>query len=815
DLGYRGQVCFGGEGLVFEGEVPLQGVNSRHQTVSLASPAKGGEAVDILVEAAANPYHPWGGLEWPMMLPDYDGDLLYTLAQFDLAVLDRDLYECCTDWGVLLELADELGPGDRRSAEIVATLDSVARGVDLEDPRGSVAPKRDSWAHLLDSPTPKRAHQVTAVGHAHIDSAWLWPLRETRRKCARTFSSALRLMDDEPDFVFVCSQAQQHAWMEEDYPALFEAMKEKVAAGQLEPVGSMWVEPDTNLPSGESLVRQLVHGKRFFLDRYGVETVDCWLPDAFGYSGNLPQILQSAGVRYFLTQKLSWNETNAFPHHTFLWEGIDGSRVLAHCPPTDTYNGDFHVPQLLGGERSFAQHGVSRHSLYPYGYGDGGGGPTKAMLDRYRRLRDLDPLPRIELGTGRGFFEAVQAEASRAEEVSGRANEGTVTTAHGPGPGGLPVWVGELYLERHRGVQTTQARSKLGNRRCENLLREAELWTAAAFDGEEADEAAALLERAWQTVLLHQFHDILPGSSIHWVHDDSRRAYADVEDLLGGLIARSIARLAGRPSRFADSAPADSTPTGEALAPEVATGDELGTVVLFNAATDDRRGIVELDLDDLGLSGEPTTAVSQHGEELAVQQTSGSRLILCAAAPGSGWSSYKLKRTRRADQGEPAARALDVRTLTNGLVTLAMDENGFVTSLFDHMHEREAIARGQRANAFQLHRDLPNDADAWDVDPGTFDRAEEISALNEEEIVEEGPIRASIRHVRRFGDSVITQEIRLAAQSRRVEFITELEWSERHRFLKVAFPLQVRASHATFEVQFGHVERPTHANTSW
>ncbi|MGH9296819.1 MAG: alpha-mannosidase, partial [Acidimicrobiales bacterium] len=520
-------------------------------------------------------------------------------------------------------------------------------------------------------------------------------------------------------------------------------------------------------------------------------------------------------VRYFLTQKLSWNETNAFPHHTFLWEGIDGSRVLAHCPPTDTYNGDFHVPQLLGGERSFAQHGVSRHSLYPYGYGDGGGGPTKAMLDRYRRLRDLDPLPRIELGTGRGFFEAVQAEASRAEEVSGRANEGTVTTAHGPGPGGLPVWVGELYLERHRGVQTTQARSKLGNRRCENLLREAELWTAAAFDGEEADEAAALLERAWQTVLLHQFHDILPGSSIHWVHDDSRRAYADVEDLLGGLIARSIARLAGRPSRFADSAPADSTPTGEALAPEVATGDELGTVVLFNAATDDRRGIVELDLDDLGLSGEPTTAVSQHGEELAVQQTSGSRLILCAAAPGSGWSSYKLKRTRRADQGEPAARALDVRTLTNGLVTLAMDENGFVTSLFDHMHEREAIARGQRANAFQLHRDLPNDADAWDVDPGTFDRAEEISALNEEEIVEEGPIRASIRHVRRFGDSVITQEIRLAAQSRRVEFITELEWSERHRFLKVAFPLQVRASHATFEVQFGHVERPTHANTSW
>ena len=243
---------------------------------------------------------------------------------------------------------------------------------------------------------------------------------------------------------------------------------------------------------------------------------------------------------YFLTQKLSWNEVDRFPHHTFWWEGIDGSRVLAHCPPTDTYNGEFRVSQLLSGAEAFAQHGLSSRSLYAFGYGDGGGGPTAAMLQSYHRLRDLDPGPRVELGTAGGFFQAVESEALAAEQAVAAARSGTVPTAHSNGLGGLPVWVGELYLERHRAVQTTQAAGKLGNRRSEGLLREAELWLAAA--GGSDREAQAELDWAWRTVLLLQFHDILPGSSIHWVHEEARAAYVEVAERLGAVVDRGVCR---------------------------------------------------------------------------------------------------------------------------------------------------------------------------------------------------------------------------------------------------------------------------------
>ncbi|HEV8065418.1 MAG TPA: hypothetical protein VGP46_11325, partial [Acidimicrobiales bacterium] len=368
-LGFKGMTGFGGEALVWDGETPLQAINPNHNYVKVANPAVGGEEVELHIEAAANPYVPWGGLEWPLLLPDYEGAPLYRLDRAELAVRDRELEAAWHDLRVLYELAETLGPEDRRSQEIMHRLDRIALGTDFGAVRESLLAQAGVWGPLLDSPAPPGSHLVTAVGHAHIDSAWLWPLRETRRKCARTFSTAISLMEDNPDYVFVCSQAQQHAWIEEQYPRLFEQMKDKVASGQFEPVGSMWVEPDTNMPSGESLVRQVVYGKRFFLDHYGIETVDCWLPDAFGYSAALPGVLQSAGVRYFLTQKLSWNELDTFPHHTFWWEGIDGSRVLAHCPPTDTYNGDFRVAQVLKGPREFAQHGLSRRSLYAYGYG--------------------------------------------------------------------------------------------------------------------------------------------------------------------------------------------------------------------------------------------------------------------------------------------------------------------------------------------------------------------------------------------------------------------------------------------------------------
>jgi alpha-mannosidase len=803
DLGYRGQPGFGGEAIVFDGAAPRQGLNPKHNTVEISPSAEAGAPVALLVEAAANPAMREGPLEGPLLMPDYDGAPLYRLHRFDLAVVDDELTQILYDWTVLTELVDALGLANRRSAEIIHVLDRVARNVDLHDLSSTIVDQRHHWQPLLESPTSSRAHQVTAVGHAHIDSAWLWPIRETKRKCARTFSTAIRLMEREPEYVFVCSQAQQHAWMEENYPTLFEEMKRFASAGQLEPVGSMWVEPDTNLPSGESLARQLVYGKRYFLDNYGIETIDCWLPDAFGYSGNLPQILQAANVRRFLTQKLSWNEINPFPHHTFWWEGIDGSRVLAHCPPTDTYNGEFTVRQLLSGETRFAQHGISDKSLYAYGFGDGGGGPTAEMLERARRMHDLDPLPSVTLGTSRSFFDQLEADAQLADASAAAAAPGTVPTAHAEGPGGLPVWSGELYLERHRGVQTTQARGKLGNRRSENLLREAELWAAAALDGDDATEARLRLERAWRMVLLHQFHDILPGSSIHWVHDDSQAAYAEVADLATDVIAEAAERLATRVS-----------------APQQPVAHSLGGVLILNSGSHSRLDVAELDIAILGLGGVPVAAVGTDGTVLPVQVLGDGRAVFPVRVPGSGWARFDLVGSASANLAlENAAEVAadpNGHTLSNGLVSVSIDTDGLVTSICDLVNDREVIAPGAKANVFQLHHDLPNHFDAWDVDQGAFERAIEYTAAESIDIVERGPVRAGIRVTRRVGNSTtVSQEIRLAASSRRVEFVTEVDWQERHRFLKVAFPVAVRSPHATYEVQFGHVERPTHANTSW
>ena len=380
--------------------------------------------------------------------------------------------------------------------------------------RGRVRSCRSSpsWPRCWPGPSLS-PHTVTAVGHAHIDTAWLWPVRETKRKCARTFANQLRLLEQYPEHRFACSQAVQYQWIKDGYPDLYDEIRARVADGRWEPVGGMWVEPDTNVPSGESLVRQLVHGKRFFADEFGIETHELWIPDVFGYSAALPQIAAQAGITALVTQKMSWNDTNVFPHSTFWWEGHDGSRVLAHFPPANTYNGDFSVGELVHSQPNYKDHGRSDRSLYPFGYGDGGGGPTAEMLERARRLAGLDGLPQVEVGSVGDFLDRVRDEAT-----------------------GLATWVGELYLETHRGTLTTHADVKRANRRGEEALRAAEMWSVAAgLDRREP------LDRAWKLLLLQQFHDILPGSSIQWVYEDARRDHAEVLEIAGRVAAEAQA----------------------------------------------------------------------------------------------------------------------------------------------------------------------------------------------------------------------------------------------------------------------------------
>ncbi|MER6611852.1 alpha-mannosidase [Streptomyces xantholiticus] len=547
DLGFdENMPGFQCEGLVYRPDgTPVKGLNPRNQWVRIGAPAEGGEEVRLHIEAASNPvildYHPF----LPTQLGDKEtagSDPQYRIARMDLAVLDESVWQLVLDLEVLGELMHELPADGARRHDILRAVGRALDRVDLQDVNGTAATARAELAGVLTTPAEPSAHRISAVGHAHIDSAWLWPLRETVRKVARTTANMTALLEDEPDFVFAMSQAQQFAWIKEHRPEVYAKVKKAVTDGRFVPAGGMWVEADTNMPGSEAMARQFVHGKRFFLDEFGIENGEAWLPDTFGFAAGLPQIIKAAGSKRLLTQKISWSQTNKFPHHTFQWEGIDGTRIFTHFPPVDTYNCSMRGGEIAHAAKNFKDKGVARHSLAPTGWGDGGGGTTREMVAKAARLRDLEGSATVTWETPEEFFTKAEAEY--------------------PNP---PVWVGELYLELHRATLTSQAKTKRGNRRSEHLLREAELWAATAAVRTGHPYPYEHVDRIWKTVLLHQFHDILPGSSIAWVHREAEKVYAAVAEELNGIIGSAQRALAGDP----------------------AAGREL----VFNAAPHERHGV--------------------------------------------------------------------------------------------------------------------------------------------------------------------------------------------------------------------------------
>ena len=592
--------------------------------------------------------------------------------------------------------------------------------VDVVDP-GDVSATavlgREALAPALAQPASASSHSVIAVGHAHIDSAWLWPIRETIRKCARTFSSVIALMDADPEFRFACSSAQQLQWMKDGYPEIFERIKEKVADGQFIPVGGMWVEPDMNLPGAEAMVRQFVAGKRFFLEEFGVDTREAWMPDTFGYSGAVPQIIKASGTEWFLTQKISWNQTNTFPHHSFLWEGIDGTRVFTHFPPADTYVGEVSGADLARAERTFHDHRDGSISLLPFGFGDGGGGPTREMMAAVRRTRSLEGSPTVEIDTPERFFERAAAEMTEP-----------------------PVWSGELYLELHRASYTTQHLTKQGNRRNEHWLRELELWAATAAVRTGADYPYDDLERIWQLVLLQQFHDILPGTSIAWVHreveQNNRELAAELERLIGAALAHFD--VGDGAEYIANAAPFRARRRARAVG---------GTACAA-------RGCADLGADRRGTCS--TTA----------------------------WSR------------------------------VVVDDRGLVVSLIDLATGRDAIAPGAAGNLLQVHRDLPNEWDAWDVDDHYLRVSADETGVDAI-TASQGRIRYRSRSSARSASRTSTQVLTLRADDPTLHIDNDIDWHERRKMLKLAFPLDIHADRVAAETQFGHVQRPTHSNTSW
>jgi alpha-mannosidase len=723
DLGFDERMPgFQCEGLVYTADgSAVKGLNPRNQWVRVGAPVAGGEQVTLYVEAAANPVilgdNPF--LPTPLGLKETAGDQpLYRIERVDLAIFDDQVWEFVADIEVLSQLMHELPEGSSRRWEILRALGRALDAIDLRDVNGTTPAGRAELAEVLAKPANASAHHVSAVGHAHIDSAWLWPLRETIRKVARTASNVTALMDDHPEFVFAMSSAQQLAWIKEHRPEVFAKVAKKIAEGQFVPVGGMWVESDTNMPGSEAMARQFVHGKRFFLDEFGIETEEVWLPDSFGYSGALPQIVLASGSRWFLTQKISWNQTNKFPHHTFWWEGHDGTRVFTHFPPADTYNSELSGRELAHAERNFQEKGSATVSLVPFGHGDGGGGPTREMLARAARLSDLEGSTRVTIEPPRDFF-------SRAEHEYPNA----------------PVWVGELYLEYHRGTYTSQAKTKQGNRHSEHLLREAELWASTATVRLGAEYPYEQLDRLWKRVLLNQFHDILPGSSIAWVHKEAERTYAEIAQELNTVIDGAQRALAGEGSQ----------------------------TILFNAAphANDHVG-------GLGAAPKP--------------QATGT--VEVTAADGGF-------------------------TLTNDTLQVVIDGNGLISSCYDKAADREVIAPGQHGNLLQLHQDLPNQWDAWDVDSFYRNTVTDLREADEVELELSEPDHATVRVVRTFGSSTVKQWLTLHAGARRIDIDTEVDWHETEKFLKLAFPLDVQADRSTSETQFGHLHRPTHANTSW
>ncbi len=524
DLGFTGGPGFNAEGLAWRPDGTIIKAISPDNTWLPVDD----ESIDFYLEAAANPdvgrQMSTGrfGLTTLGDKATAGDEPLYELRAFDVVLLDVEVWELLRDIWTLRGLMGELGVDDARRYEILHALSRMVDVVDPADVAGTAALGREQLAPALAAPAAASAHRMVAVGHAHIDSAWLWPLRETVRKVARTWSNVADLADRDPDFVFACSSAQQYAWMKEYYPALFERIRGLVARGQFAPVGGMWVESDTNMPGGEAMARQFVAGKQFFLDEFGVETEEVWLPDSFGYSAALPQIVAASASRWFLTQKISWNQVNKMPHHTFWWEGIDGTRVFTHFPPADTYNSVISGAELARASRQYAEKGAANLSLLPYGHGDGGGGPTREMIAAAHRTADLDGSARVELSTPRDFFARAEAEYANA-----------------------PVWRGEMYLELHRGTLTSQLKTKQGNRRNEHLLREAELYAATAAARTGYAYPYERLAELWELLLLHQFHDILPGSSIAWVHQDAERNHAAITAGATEVIEAALAALTG------------------------------------------------------------------------------------------------------------------------------------------------------------------------------------------------------------------------------------------------------------------------------
>ena len=727
------------------------------------------------------------------------------MRQCSVAQIHQPTRDFITLARIALETAGNLDDNNPAKHRLLNALNEAFNILDTRDPLGDEKfyesverATRNLKPNIANAGAPLDA-TIHATGHAHIDVAWLWTLGQTRRKSERTFHNVIRLMEQFPDYHFTQSQPQLYQFIKEDQPALFEAIKEKIKEGRWEPIGGMWVEADCNLSGAESLARQFLLGRAFFHEHFGgdAESPVLWLPDVFGYAWALPQLIQQAGLKYFMTIKIGWSQYNRLPYDTFLWQGIDGTRILTHFSTVkefgseyaSTYNSMANAKESLGAWQNFQQKELHKDLLMAYGFGDGGGGPTREMLENIEVMKKFPSLPQVRQSSVKNFFESI------APLVESKM---------------MPVWNGELYLEYHRGTYTTQARNKRANRKSEFLLHDAEfistyvslLTTLRPGSGQAYQYPITNYQQAWRAVCLNQFHDIIPGSSIGPVYEESQGQYAELTTNVTQLRDDALQALANHLD--ADLLLVNPTSfTQQALV--FLPGDSFQLFALNDKPVPTQQTDSGFWLDAGELQPYSVAALNESYE---LQDTSYvppiTRNPVLSEVEGS-----------RVPGSTPHEASPHAPRLENDFLQVEFNSNGDITRIFDKQANREVLPPNAIANQFQAFEDRPKSWDAWDVDIFYDDKMWLAEPAESIKFVEYGELRQTIEIKRKILNSEYTQRISLNYNSQRLDFDTHINWRERHTMLKVAFPVDVLSPQATYEIQWGNVTRPTHRNASW
>ncbi len=755
------ELVTGGEGLLSVDGTPYHGVDDRRGFILLRRKCSGGETLNLDIEMKTGGY-----LEFVA----HDERKPYILSVARLVAADAEMEAAYHDFRVAVECAGAVA--DPVVAEgILLAVKGALECVDFRNAgrlsaEQLASARRDLSERLAAIGYGRLSGSIFFAGHSHIDVAWLWPLRETMRKVGRTYATVTALMDEFPEYHFVCSQVPLFLYLKEHFPSVYERVKAYVAEGRFEPIGGTWVEHDTNVPSGESMVRQCLYGKQFFRDEFGVDVRVGWLPDVFGYTWSLPQIYRRAGLDGFMTAKVAWNETNRIPHNTFWWEGIDGTRILAHLVHNlgPMYNAHVRPDEILKQWSDYADKLRFPDMLCPFGYGDGGGGPTREMLETIPRLAAMPGMPAARTGRVHDFFDRLRESAD-----------------------GAPVWNGEMYFERHRGTYTTQAANKRDNRRAELLLRDAEMFSVVAeILGKQYP--AERIRSAWHTVLLNQFHDILPGSSIRAVYEDTAADYRAVLGSAEQVREETMQHVEGFINTDGDGVP----------------------IVVYNTLSWQRDGLVTVDAPK-GKSR--FTVWDPSGRAMPVHVEGGRLTFLAERVPACG---YAVFRCVAGSTESPRCHLRYDRGRAHGpWYDIVFDEQGGIAGIVDLVHHRQVLRPGSRGNVLQVFEDKPVHDEAWDIDLSYQERSWEFVADGPPVQVECNALRMVLEQSLRYGRSTIDQRIILYCHDPRIDFVTRVNWQERKTMLKVAFPVNVHSPRATYEIAYGAIERPTHRSTSW